>query len=149
MRPIRSRSIAAHQYTAFHHCRFEMSTTCITCTTMHIAQMSTPSSKTLISPPLLPYYDFRRRNSAKIFGCFHPQSKFCVTCLDGFMPKRGLSLLPPRLGDWVRRAAPEWARFDAWEGTLEARPRDEWPESASGTVIDETGSGPPGTSAAR
>ena len=58
-------------------------------------------------------------------------------------------MLPPELRDQVTQVAPEWTGFDPWEATLEERPRDEWPESASGTVIDETGSGSHGTSTAR
>jgi hypothetical protein len=136
-----------------------MSTTCINCTTTDAAQRPTRPLKTHILPQFgfvpprsTSYHNFRGCNGAKIFGCIHQKSNICDTCLNGFKQKRGLPLLPPRLGGRVRRVAPEWTRFDvteAWEATLAEIPRDEWPESASGTVIDETGSGPPGTSDAR
>ena len=58
-------------------------------------------------------------------------------------------MLPPKLRDQVPQVAPERTGFDPWEAMLDERPRDKWPESASNTVIDETGSGPPGTSTAR
>ena len=58
-------------------------------------------------------------------------------------------MLPPKLRDQVPQVALEQTGFDPWEAMLNERPRDEWPESASNTVIDETGSGPPSTSTAR